>query len=87
MLLHMRPHFIFSVLFAIALALVAASNDIKKRMLFVIPTLIFFYLALISLGIEFEKDSRKAWQKKEKKLVEETYMRFFNKGKTCQKEK
>lgn len=74
----MRMHFLTSIAFVLFLSGAAMHPDLNARMLMMVPSLIMFYATLVLFGMEYEKDRSLFWKKKEKKLVEETYLRFFS---------
>ncbi len=73
----MKFHFVASILFVITLSFLAINKNLNTRMLLLVPVLVLFYATIIFFGLEYEKEKQALWQKRQKKLVEETYERFF----------
>ena len=73
----MKFHFITSIIFAVFLGMLTITEEKVSRMFYLVPVLIFFYATIILYSIEYDNQCNQMWKKKEKKLVEQTYLRFF----------
>jgi len=73
----MNLHFISSIVFALLLGLLAINDNLMSRMLLLVPVLSLFYLTMFFFGLEYNKIQEQKWKSKKKKLIEETYLRFF----------
>jgi hypothetical protein len=76
----MKYHFISSFLFVIALLSLVTSDKLGTRMMLMSAVLVLFYITLMLFSVDYDKESRAQWKNKEKKLIEETYVKFFNKS-------
>jgi membrane protein implicated in regulation of membrane protease activity len=72
----MKFHFLSSIAFAVAVALMALAGSLYTRMLLLVPVLLLFYVTWILFAIEYERHKSGLWKKKEKKIIEETYSKF-----------
>jgi archaellum biogenesis protein FlaJ (TadC family) len=73
----MKFHFITSIIFAVFLGMLAITEDNLSRMFYLVPVLIFFYATIVLYSVEYDAQGNQMWKKKERKLVEETYLKFF----------
>jgi hypothetical protein len=76
----MKYHFISSFLFVIALLSLVTSDKLGTRMMLMSAVLVLFYVTLMLFSVDYDKESRTQWKNKEKRLIEETYVKFFNKS-------
>ncbi len=74
----MKFHFISSIFFAVCISLLVLNPDPNKRMLYLVPTLILFYATFMLFSLEYDRERMKAWRKKEKSLIEDTYSKFVS---------
>ncbi len=55
------------------------NDNLNKRMMLMVMSLIFFFSTFILFATEYDKQSEYSWKKKEQKLIENTYLNFLNK--------
>ncbi|MFH2021299.1 MAG: hypothetical protein ABIJ34_07835 [archaeon] len=73
----MKFHFITSILFAVFIGMLAITEEKTARMIYLVPVLVFFYATILLYSLEYDAQGRNLWKKKERKLIDETYTRFF----------
>jgi Sec-independent protein secretion pathway component TatC len=77
----MKNYLVISIAFAALAAVIALSDDRKERLMLLIPLLIIYYLSFVFFSYDYDRQSMLSWKKKEKKVIEDTYTRFFENNK------
>ena len=77
----MKIHFALTVLFAAFVAVLAMSQDLKTRMLLTVPVMVLYFTAMLTMIVEYDRQEMKNWEIKKRKLIEDTYVRFFKEKK------
>lgn len=73
----MKPHFLSSIIFTVLYTIQTITPSLKTRMNLIAPVMILFFGTFVLFIIDYEKTGRKAWSKKEKKLIESSYEKFY----------
>jgi hypothetical protein len=80
--LFMKWHFLSSIMMAGFIALIAITDSEKTRYIYVVPTIILFYISLILFAVEYDGLMIKQWKKNEEKIKtkvrKEAYIESFN---------
>jgi hypothetical protein len=77
----MKLHLITGIVFAGIAVFLAISDSKNERLLLLIPLLVLYYLGFIFFSVEYDKENIQNWKSKEKKVIEDTYERFFQEKK------
>ena len=83
----MKYHFISSILFAVAVGFLALAEKLQSRIILTVVVIILFYASLILFAMEYEKQRKKAWDKKVKRIEKEAYEKFVLDYKSKKKSK
>jgi hypothetical protein len=73
----MKFHFITSIVFAVVAMFLAISDNKSERLLLLIPLLVLYYLGFVFFSVEYDKENIQNWRNKERKVIEDTYEKFF----------
>jgi hypothetical protein len=73
----MKLHLITSIVFAVVAMFLAISDNKSERLLLLIPLLVLYYLGFVFFSVEYDKMNIQNWKSKEKKVIEDTYEKFF----------
>jgi hypothetical protein len=73
----MKLYFLSSIMLAVVYTFQIINKDYNARMRIIVPVLILFLLTFYSFVLEYEKQRRSAWGKKEKRLVDNVYSKYM----------
>ena len=73
----MKFSFFVSIIFAIVVSILALSNDRKTRIMLLILVILLYYTYQILFAMEYDSMRSKEWKKRENKILEEAYLKFY----------